>query len=45
VYTKIIAKAEMKKLIGAAVLTAQEYLKNPNAKLHLYGKNDARDGR
>jgi 5-(carboxyamino)imidazole ribonucleotide synthase len=38
-------KAEMKNLVGAEVLDAQKYLTDANAKLHLYGKNDARLGR
>lgn len=37
--------AEMKNLIGADVVEAQKYLTDVNAKLHLYGKNDAREGR
>ena len=40
-----LAKAEMKNLIGAEVLDAEKYLTDPNAKLHLYGKNQAREGR
>lgn len=39
------SKARMKNLIGDEVLSAQDYLKQPSAKLHLYGKHTARDGR
>ncbi len=37
--------AEMKNLIGDDVNLWPEYLKNPNAKLHLYGKTETRAGR
>lgn len=37
--------AEMKNLIGDDVNGWPEYLKNPNAKLHLYGKTETRAGR
>ena len=43
--TKQLSKARMKNLIGEEVLDAQKYLKQPNAKLHLYGKNTPRAGR
>jgi 5-(carboxyamino)imidazole ribonucleotide synthase len=39
------SKARMKNLIGDEALSAQDYLKQPNAKLHLYGKYTARPGR
>lgn len=39
------SKAVMKNLIGAEVNDAQNYLTNPNAKLHLYGKRTPRAGR
>ena len=39
------SKALMKNLIGDEADSAQEYLRQPNAKLHLYGKNSARPGR
>jgi len=35
----------MKNLVGAEVNDAQNYLTNPNAKLHLYGKSTPRAGR
>ena len=35
----------MKNLIGDDVADAQSYLSEPNVKLHLYGKTDARPGR
>lgn len=37
--------AEMKNLIGDDVKQIERYLHNPNAKLHLYGKSEARAGR
>jgi 5-(carboxyamino)imidazole ribonucleotide synthase len=37
--------AEMKNLIGDDVHDWEQYLKNPNAKLHLYGKAETREGR
>lgn len=40
-----ICDAEMKNLIGDAVHEWQAYLNNPRAKLHLYGKAEARKGR
>jgi 5-(carboxyamino)imidazole ribonucleotide synthase len=40
-----LCDAEMKNLIGDNVKDAQQYLKNPDAKLHLYGKKEARPGR
>lgn len=39
------SKARMKNLIGNEVDDAEKYLKQPNAKLHLYGKRSARAGR
>jgi 5-(carboxyamino)imidazole ribonucleotide synthase len=38
-------KIEMINLIGDAIFEIGEYLILPNAKLHLYGKQDAKDGR
>lgn len=35
----------MKNLIGADVEAWQDYLEDPNARLHLYGKSEARAGR
>lgn len=35
----------MKNLIGEEALSAVDYLQNPNNKLHLYGKHEARPGR
>ena len=43
--SRVLCAAYMKNLIGDDVLTAQDYLKDPNAKLHLYGKKEARAGR
>jgi len=40
-----VCDAEMKNIIGDEVSDVQKYLKNPNAKLHLYGKKEARPGR
>lgn len=37
--------ARMKNLIGDEVNNAQEFLKQPNAKLHIYGKKEAKTGR
>ena len=37
--------ASMKNLIGNDVLDAEKYLKMENAKLHLYGKSEVREGR
>lgn len=38
-------KAEMKNLIGEEVNDVEKYKSNPNSKLHLYGKSEAREGR
>ena len=43
--TERICDAEMHNLIGDQVEQWDEYLKNPHAKLHLYGKAEARPGR
>lgn len=40
-----LCDAEMKNLIGDDVHAALDYLKQPGAKLHLYGKEEARKGR
>lgn len=40
-----LCDAEMKNLIGDEVLHVEPYLKNKNAKFHIYGKKDARPGR
>lgn len=40
-----LCNAKMLNLIGDDILAAQEYLKNPNAKLHIYGKKEAKSGR
>jgi 5-(carboxyamino)imidazole ribonucleotide synthase len=39
------SQAEMLNLIGNEVALASDYLSNPNAKMHLYGKTETRDGR
>jgi 5-(carboxyamino)imidazole ribonucleotide synthase len=39
------SKAKMKNLIGDEVDLWQEYIAEPNTKLHLYGKKHARSGR
>ena len=39
------SKVRMKNLIGDEIDGAQNYLQQPNAKLHLYGKRRARPGR
>lgn len=43
--TEHLCEVEMKNLIGEDVAQWEEYLKQPHAKLHLYGKKDARPGR
>lgn len=43
--TTVLCSAEMKNLIGDDVKNVEKYLKDPNAKLHLYGKKEARAGR
>jgi len=43
--TGIRAPARMRNLLGDAVNDWAEYLKDPNARLHLYGKGEARPGR
>lgn len=43
--TKVLRHAVMHNLIGDDVKRWQEYLENPNACLHLYGKADIRPGR
>ena len=43
--TEILAAARMKNLLGDAVNKYADYLSDPYAKLHLYGKQDAKDGR
>jgi 5-(carboxyamino)imidazole ribonucleotide synthase len=40
-----LCDAEMKNLIGDDAKDAQQYLNDPNAKLHLYGKAEIRPGR
>lgn len=39
------SKAEMKNLIGKDYNLWQKYIYEPNAKIHLYGKNEIREGR
>jgi 5-(carboxyamino)imidazole ribonucleotide synthase len=43
--TEALSKAVMTNLIGDDVNDWAEWLKKPNAKLHLYGKKEARSGR
>lgn len=43
--TSVITPTRMINLIGDEVQTAADYLKNANAKLHLYGKKEIRPGR
>ncbi len=43
--TDLLAEATMKNLIGDEVQRWRELLADPNAKLHLYGKKEARPGR
>lgn len=43
--TERLCEAEMKNLIGDEVEKWQDYLKNAHARLHLYGKKQARPGR
>ncbi len=43
--TELLADATMKNLIGDEVARWRELLADPNAKLHLYGKKEARPGR
>ncbi len=40
-----LANVTMKNLLGTDINEWENILKNPNAKLHLYGKKEARDGR
>lgn len=43
--TEHLCEVEMKNLIGEDVNGWEDYLKQPQAKLHLYGKKEARPGR
>ena len=43
--TSPVCESEMLNLIGDDVLQWQEHLKDPKAKLHLYGKRETREGR
>lgn len=43
--TESLCEVEMKNLIGDDVNQWEDYLKQPHAKLHLYGKAEARAGR
>jgi 5-(carboxyamino)imidazole ribonucleotide synthase len=43
--TELLCPAMMKNLIGDDVKDWEKYLREPNAKLHLYGKKEARPGR
>jgi 5-(carboxyamino)imidazole ribonucleotide synthase len=43
--TEMLCNAEMKNLIGNEVKEWEKYLKDPHAKLHLYGKKEIRPGR
>jgi 5-(carboxyamino)imidazole ribonucleotide synthase len=43
--TERICEVEMLNLIGDDVNSWEDYLKTPHAKLHLYGKKEAREGR
>ncbi len=43
--TERLCEVEMKNLIGEDVNQWEEYLKQPHAKVHLYGKKEARPGR
>lgn len=43
--TERLCKVRMENLIGDDVKKVPDYLKNPNAKLHLYGKADVKPGR
>lgn len=43
--TKILNKARMLNLIGDDIKGWEKYLKQPNARLHIYGKKESRPGR
>lgn len=43
--TKFYFSGYMKNLIGDEIYDVEKYLKNPNAKLHNYGKSEAKAGR
>lgn len=43
--TDIVTPCEMINLIGDDVLDIEQYTKNPQAKLHIYGKEDVKPGR
>ena len=43
--TKMIRPVKMQNLIGDAVKQLPSFFKNPNAKIHLYGKHEIRPGR
>lgn len=43
--TERLCEVEMRNLIGDDVAQWEEYVKQPHAKVHLYGKKDARPGR
>ena len=43
--TKMIRPVKMQNLIGDAVNQLPSFFKNPNAKIHLYGKHEIRPGR
>jgi 5-(carboxyamino)imidazole ribonucleotide synthase len=40
-----LCAARMKNLIGDEIEDARKYLAQPNAKLHIYGKKEAKSGR
>lgn len=43
--TRMIAAAKMQNIIGSDIENWQEYLQQPHAHLHLYGKKEVREGR
>ncbi len=43
--TAFHSKGYMKNLIGRDVTNLSQFYQNPNAKIHLYGKSEAKDGR
>lgn len=43
--TKFLSTGQMKNLIGEEINNLEKYYQNPNAKIHIYGKKEAKDGR
>lgn len=43
--SKFLSKGKMKNLIGSEINNLEEFYQNPNAKIHIYGKKEAKEGR